>query len=182
MTTWGLLGGSFDPPHMGHLLLGSWALATGEIDRLMLTPCHIHALQKSPTAEFGDRVAMVRALASEWPGRAEVTEIESTLGAPSRTLRTLHALSADRPEAGWRLIVGQDILPESRRWHRWEEVISVAPVLVAGRAGAPGPAQEVMLPDVSSTEVRRRLAAGEDVDKLLPAAALAVIERRGLYR
>ncbi len=183
MITWGLLGGSFDPPHMGHLLLGAWALGTGTVDRLLLVPCHVHALDKTAAASFADRLALAQALAEDLdPARCEVSDVEASLGAPSRTLRTLQALSADHPGDSWRLVIGQDILAEADRWYRWSDVIALAPTLVAGRGGAPGPAQELTLPEVSSTEVRRRLAAGEDATALVPAAVRAEIAARALYR
>ena len=182
MTTWGLLGGSFDPPHMGHLLLGSWALATGEVDALLVVPCHVHALDKRATASFEDRWAMTVALCEAWPGRAEASDIERRLGDPSRTLRTLRALTNERPGDRFRLVVGQDILAETHRWHAWDEVVAAGPPLVAGRRGSPGPPQDIELPDVSSTEVRRRLAAGEDASALVPAAVARTVAARGLYR
>lgn len=185
MIRWGLMGGSFDPPHMGHLLLGAWALATGEIDRLLLAPCYLHALDKEATAPFDDRLALARALASDLdPARCDVTDIESRLGAPSRTLRTLRALKAHPDHAGgaWRLVIGQDILAESHRWHRWDEVTTLAPPLVAGRAGAPGPAQALTLPDVSSTAIRRLLAERRDATELIPSRVRAVVADRALYR
>jgi len=182
MTTWGLLGGSFDPPHMGHLLLGSWALATGSVDGLLVVPCHVHALNKRATAPFADRLAMTAALCQAWPGRAEASDIEARLGDPSRTLRTLRALGHERPGDRFRLVVGQDILAETHLWHGWDEVVEAAPPLVAGRRGAPGPSRDIALPEVSSTEVRRRLAAGEDASALLPAPVARVVAARGLYR
>ena len=183
MTRWGLLGGSFDPPHMGHLLLGAWALGTGAIDRLLLVPCHVHALDKTATASYADRLALAQALAADLdPARCAVSDVEARLGAPSRTLRTLEALTADHPGDSWRLVIGQDILAEADRWYRWDSVIALAPPLVAGREGAPGPAQDLTLPEVSSTEVRRRLAAGEDATALVPARVRDVIAARALYR
>jgi nicotinate-nucleotide adenylyltransferase len=179
----GLLGGSFDPPHMGHLLLGAWALATGEIDRLLLVPCHTHALDKTATAAFADRVALAEALAADLdPARCTVSDIEGRLGPPCRTLRTLQALTADHPGDAWRLVIGQDIVAEAHRWHRWDAVAALAPPLVAGRAAALGPPQDLTLPDVSSTEVRRRLAAGQDATAMVPGRVRTVIAERGLYR
>ena len=146
-------------------------------------PCNVHALHKTASASFADRLRLAKALAADLdPARCDVSDVEATLGAPSRTLRTLQSLALDHPGDGWRLVVGQDILAEAPLWHRWQEVAALAPPLCAGRANAPGPAQEITLPDVSSTEVRRRLAAGQDVRALVSARVRQVIAARALYR
>ncbi len=184
MSRVGLLGGTFDPPHLGHLLLGTWALATGGVDELLLVPVWVHAFGKA-AAPFGHRLTMARLLAEELAPRAVASDVEAGLGAPSRTLRTIEALARARPGDGFRLVIGEDILAECHDWHRWEEVAALAPPLVAGRAGAPRPAgarpREPCLPDVSSSEVRRRLAAGEDAAALVPAPVLDYVRRHGLY-
>ena len=184
MSRLGILGGTFDPPHMGHLMLGAWALATGEVDRLLLVPVYVHAFGKH-AAPYPERVAMVRCVAELLGPRAEVSEIEATLPAPSRTLATLQALARERPGDAFRLVVGADVLAERAAWHRWEDVIALAPPLVAGRAGTPRPEDapfaELALPEVSSTEVRRRLASGDDASALVPATVLAHLRRTGLY-
>ena len=180
MSVVGVLGGSFDPPHMGHLLLGAWALATGEIDTLLLVPVWAHAFDKK-SAPFDDRVAMAKQLAEELGPRADVTELERDLNVPSRTLRTLQALEKARPGDELRLVVGEDILAEVDAWYCWDEVAAMAPPLVAGRLGGPPDSGRLRLADVSSTEVRRRLAAGEDVSSLLPASVARYVREHGLY-
>lgn len=182
MSRIGLLGGTFDPPHMGHLLLGAWALATREVDRLLVVPVWRHALGKE-AGPFEHRLAMARLLAEELGPRSEASDLESSLGEPSRTLRTLRALAIAHPDATFRLVIGEDILAERVSWHGWEEVAALAPPLVAGRQGTrpSAPPLEPRLPDVSSTEVRRRLAAGLDVTRLVPAPVLAYAREHGLY-
>jgi len=182
VTRLGLLGGTFDPPHMGHLLLGAWALATGEVDALLLVPVWSHAFGKA-ARPFQHRLAMARRLAEELGPRAEASDLEASLGAPSRTIRTLEALGASRPEDTFRLVIGEDILSERTAWHRWEDVARLAPPLVAGRHGCKpeGSGLEPRLPGVSSTEVRARLAAGQEVARLVPAGVLDYLRQHDLY-
>jgi len=180
----GLLGGSFDPPHVGHLLLGTWALAVGELDELLLVPVWVHAFGKD-SVPFEHRLAMARLLAEELGARASASDVEAALGAPSRTLRTLEALTGARPGDTFRLVLGEDLLAESHLWHRWEDAVALAPPLVAGRAGATLPdgvdPREPRLPDVSSSDVRRRLLAGEDVSSRVPARVLDYLRQHRLY-
>lgn len=189
MTVVGLLGGSFNPPHVAHALLGLYVLETAPIDRLWLVPTWRHAFGKQ-LAAYDDRVAMCERVAAAIGPRAEVSRVEEAVakerGGESRTLYTLAHLEKHRPELTFRLVIGADILGETASWLGWDEVCRRAPPIVIGRGGVAAPAgatvSEVAMPQVSSTEVRRRLAAGEDVSDLLPASVIRYIADRGLYR
>jgi nicotinate-nucleotide adenylyltransferase len=103
----------------------------------------------------------------------------------SRTLHTLEHLAAAHPGVSFRLVIGADILAETDKWHRWDDVVALAPPIVIGRTGYALPGALVCpieMPAVSSTEIRERLARGEDVMPLLPRAVLGYIAERGLYR
>lgn len=182
MTTIGFFGGSFDPPHFGHLRLAEWSLEAGALDRLLIAPVYAHALDKRSTASFEHRVAMCE-LAFCKLERAEVSRIEAELGGVSRTLRTLQALRARHPGAKFRLVIGADILEQTHRWHRFDEIASLAPPLVAGREGyseegVHGPP----LVSIDSTTIRARLRRGEPLDDLVPSAVERYIREHGLYR
>lgn len=189
MTVVGLLGGAFNPPHVAHALVALYALETQPIDRLWLMPTWRHAFGKQ-LASFDDRVAMCELLAQALGPRVEVSRVEEEVararGGESRTLYTLEHLAATAPALSFRLVIGGDILRETAAWLAWDEVCRRAPPIVIGRGGVEAPAgaavSEVAMPAVSSTEVRRRLAAGEAVRDLLPAAVLRYIDARGLYR
>lgn len=184
MATIGLYGGSFDPPHVGHLLLGHYVLATAPVDQLLLVPVFVHAFGKG-SVSFEHRLAMAGLLADLLGDRAASSDVEARLGAPSRTIRTLRALQEIHPQDSFRLIIGQDVLSERHKWQAWDEITRLAPPIIVGRQGAEPPTQsealELQLPDVSSTEVRRRLAGGEDASKLLPRVISAYIKAEGLY-
>lgn len=189
--TVGLFGGSFNPPHVGHVLSIAYALSAGLVERVVAVPVFAHALGKS-LAPFSARVAMAR-LAFEWLPGVEVSEVEQELGSPSRTLRTIQALSAQHPEWQLRLLVGSDILGELHQWHAYAEIERLAPPLVLPRPGAPDPSRRGeaarILPDISSTEVRASLNAAAQGDskgaaelqRVVPASVLAYIREQGLY-
>ncbi len=189
MTVVGLLGGSFNPPHIAHALLGLYVLETSAIDRLWLMPTWRHAFGKD-LAPYDDRVAMCELVAAAIGPRAEVSRVEEDVarvrGGESRTLHTIEHLATTRPELTLRLVIGTDILAETASWLAWDEVCRRAPPIVIGRGGIAAPpgatVSEVTMPVVSSTEVRRRLASGEDPRDLLPASVFRYIGERGLYR
>ena len=170
----GLFGGSFNPPHVGHTMVVSWLLWTEQVEEVWLMPTYEHPFEKQ-MIPFDSRVAACRALASLFPGRVQVTEIESELTRPSYTFNSLQTLSAAHPENRFRLVVGSDILDQVHAWHRWDDIVAeYAPILLSrsGYRDVPG---SPVFPEVSSTAIRERLRAGESVNSLVPAVVLSVI-------
>ena len=204
-----VFGGSFNPPHVGHVLGVVYALSTAPIDEVLVVPVFQHPFSKH-LAPFDDRLQMCR-LALGWLRGVTISTVERELGGESRTLRTLEHLRATSPSLSLRLLVGADVLGDLPKWHRWDLIAELAPPLVLGRsgvafhdggdprapaAGAPeadvtwvGASREEptppapILPRVSSTEIRAALAAG-DVDAvrgLVPAPVIEHIVAAGLY-
>ncbi len=177
-----LFGGSFNPPHLAHEMVCLYALETGLVDRVLMVPTFRHAFDKE-LVSFEDRFEMCRRAAALFGDRVEVSRIEEELGGESRTLRTLERLAADRPQARWRLVIGADILAETDSWYRWEDVVALAPPIVVGRGGYRNDtACRIIMPDFSSTEVRARLARGDDAVGLVSRSVMDYIAERGLYR
>lgn len=175
-------GGSFDPPHVAHVMATLWVLATTDVEKVLVVPTFQHPLDKRSHAEFDDRVRMCE-LAFADVRRVEISRIEEELGGPSRTLHTLEELKRRMPDRELRLLLGTDLLPETPRWHRFDRVAELAPPIMVGRAGHESPPGVVVeLPDISSTDVRERLVRGEDVTGLVPRAVIAYAAERGLYR
>ncbi len=178
-----VFGGSFDPPHVAHVLAVAYLISTQEPDRVLVVPCLRHPLGKELTP-FHQRLTMCER-AMGWLPRTEISRVEEDLGGESKTLRTLEHLRALHPDWRMRLVVGADILPEGDRWHAFDRIIELAPLLVLGRAGfeAEGVSQ-ALLPDVSSTAVRDAIRGGHvaRIESLVPRAVLSYIEANGLYR
>jgi nicotinate-nucleotide adenylyltransferase len=160
-------GGSFNPPHVGHALVASWALWTGAADRVVLLPTYRHAFDKA-LAPWDERLRLCEALACALGASVSVSRIEADLPVPSYTIDSLDALRAETG-ARLRLLIGADVLPTVSAWKRWDRIEQEYAPIVVGRAGYANPADSVVFPDVSSTEVRERLRAGRSVAHLVPA-------------
>lgn len=173
-------GGSFDPPHVAHTLVCAYVLAAHDVERVLVVPTRSHPFDK-PLAPFDHRLRMCE-LAFADLRRVELSDIERTLPEPSLTLRTLQALQARRPGTQLRLVMGSDLLAETASWHAFEEVAALAPPLIVGRAGYAPKDDSPLLPEVSSTEVRRRLRAGLPTCGLLGPSVSAYAREHALYR
>jgi nicotinate-nucleotide adenylyltransferase len=179
MSTMAVFGGSFDPPHVGHVLAASWVLATAEVDGLWIVPTLEHAFGKRLTP-FPHRRRMAE-LAFAGLRRVEVSAIEAELGGASYTVRTLEELARRHPGVSLRLMIGSDLVDQVPRWKEGARLPGLAPLLVVGRGGHDD-GRELAMPEVSSTEVRERLRAGKSVDGLVPKSVIDYIARHGLYR
>lgn len=175
-------GGSFDPPHLGHVLSVAWALSAADVDAAWVIPTWNHAFEKEHSASFEQRVVMCELAFAPFRDVA-VSDVERRLGGVSRTLQTLEALRAEHPDASFRLLVGADVLPTTDRWHRWDEVTRLAPPLIIGREGYPAPEGcPISIPNVSSTDTRAALEGEGDLYGLLPRTVIEYIRVNGLYK
>jgi nicotinate-nucleotide adenylyltransferase len=177
-----LLGGSFNPPHVAHLMVAQWALATQPVDQVWLLPSFVHPFGKE-LAPFADRVRMCELAARSLRG-AFVCAAEAELeGDPlvGKTVRTLEHLVAKHPDHRFSLLVGADVLRDTEKWYRWDRVRELAGVIVVGREGYPPVEGSPAFPAISSSAVRERLARGEDVAGLVPRRVLELVRSRGLY-
>ncbi len=176
-----LYGGSFDPPHLGHVLAVAWALSAADIDEVWVIPTWKHAFGKEHGADFETRMTMCELAFAPFRG-VRILDIERDLGGVSRTLETLNALQAERPDVRFRLMIGADLLQTIDRWHRWDDIAKIAPPLVVGREGYPKPEGcGIAIPNVSSTDVRNALDHQRDLRDLVPSAVVEHIRAHGLY-
>lgn len=176
----GFFGGSFNPPHVSHVLAVSYVLATQPVDRVLVVPCFDHPLGKE-LAPFAHRRAMCERAFAHLRD-VEVSSVEQEMGETSRTLYTLQALKAAHPDWSLRLVIGADILHETDRWFGWPDIVKLAPPIVLGRLGHVHPdAPLPVVPQVSSTEVRDHLARGLDVDHVVPRGVSAYAREHHLY-
>lgn len=172
-------GGSFDPPHVSHVLAAAYVLATASVDSVLVVPTFDHPLGKRAGASFEHRVKMCEIAFADL-ARVEVSRIEGELGGQSRTVRTLETLTAKHPNKRFRLMIGADLLSELDRWYQRERIEALAPLLVVGRTGYDG-AFDVQLPEISSTAIRERLRARGGADAWVPRDVLRYIGEHGLY-
>jgi nicotinate-nucleotide adenylyltransferase len=192
----GILGGTFDPPHNGHLAAARAAIASLRLDRLLLVVAN-DPWQKSGRREISDsedRLALTEALAEGIPG-AEVSRLEIDRGGPSYSVVTAEEIKGRAAQAGHPppelfLVVGADLVPELESWERSRDLRRLVTLAVVTRPNTPGRAVPegwrvawVVGPavDLSSSAVRKRLRAGQSVEGLVPEVVIRCMERRGLY-
>ena len=193
----GALGGTFDPIHRAHLHLADAAAAALQLDRLLLIPAGDPWMKRDrDVTDARHRYAMVEAVVRERGGGLEALDIELRRSGPTYTIDTLRELRAAGASQLWWLL-GADALQGLPRWHQAAELLTLARIAVASRPGAelerhqldqlvPGLGRWVdwipMPPvDLSASDLRRRIAAGEDVSADIPPAALDYIRRHNLY-
>ncbi len=177
----GLLGGSFNPPHLGHAMIALAVYATEELDHLWVIPTASHAFGKD-LVPFDDRVRMCHLAFRHFAGGAAVLDLEKRLPAPSYTVTLLRVLHALRPGIRPVWIAGSDILQDLPKWKEPEEVQRLARLVVVPRRGYEAGAKlGIDLPLLSSTDVRTLFREGRDISGLIDREVLTLIERRGLY-
>jgi len=193
----GILGGTFNPPHLGHLVCAQEAYRELGLDRVMLIPARIpphKPVEHEPGPEH--RLALCR-LAVADDDRFVVSELELGRDGPSYTVDTLEQLSTEQPTRELFLIVGGDIAVGLPQWHRAERVLELAGLAIAkrretartsvvralGTIGGEQRAHFFSMPrvDISSTMVRRRVRAGQPIRYLVPDRVRDYIEDRALY-
>lgn len=193
----GILGGTFNPPHLGHLICAQEAHRELGLDRVLMIPARIpphKPVEHEPGAEH--RLELCR-LAIEGDERFEASALELSRGGPSYTVDTLSELTANDPQSELYLIVGGDIAAGLDRWREPARVLELATVAVAKRRGTarssvdaaleslPGGerAQFFSMPriGVSSTVVRRRVRSGQPIRYLVPDAVAGYIAEHRLY-
>lgn len=209
----GVMGGMFDPVHLGHLQAARVARQVCGLQRVLLVPCGNPVHRGAAITAATQRCAMLSLAIAAEPG-LELDTRECDSAAPSRSVVTLQSLHRERPDETLCFILGVDAFLALASWYRWRELFDLAHLIVITRpgydlsgAGAEPAIQhelrqrrcasaaaladtqagrifvlEAATPQLSSSEVRARLAAGMSVAQLLPAAVADYIETHQLYR
>jgi len=189
----GIFGGSFDPIHSGHAIIAQHIIGSGAIDRLWLMVSPLNPLKEGRPrlVSDADRLRMVEMVSRPMQG-VETTAFEFTLPRPSYTIDTLNALQAKFPDDEFYLIIGADNWEVFDKWRNSDEILAKYHVLVYPRLG-----HEVNIPaelgervqlvdapiiELSSTEIRNRLAHGKSVRYYVPDEVLNYIRHHNLYR
>ncbi|WP_234413885.1 nicotinate-nucleotide adenylyltransferase [Ideonella sp. A 288] len=190
----GVLGGSFDPPHLAHLALAHVALDTLQLDELRWLPARA-PWQKAgrDMAQANDREAMVAAMIADEP-RFVLDPRELHRDGPTYTIDTVRELCADEPDADWFLVIGQDQYGRFDTWRDWRELLSRLTLAVAAREGqrpqappavASMPHRVVMLElpriDIAASDIRVRRAAGGEIVSLVGEPVARYIDSHALY-
>lgn len=181
--TVGILGGSFNPVHNGHIAVAKAVIKAGMADEVWLTLSPLNPLKanSSELAPDHDRLEMLR-LATEGVNGLRVCDIELSMPRPSYTINTLNELSRIHPGIRFRLLIGADNMQIFNRWRAHDEIAERFSPIVYPR---PGYKCEGCLDmdefDISSTEIRRMLKDGENVNNLMPEKVVNYIRRHSLY-
>ena len=191
-----MFGGTFDPPHIGHLALAEWARGRLQLDKVLFVPAGRPPHKPGPRLSSAEhRLAMTR-LAVRGNPAFEVSTIELESGGPSYTVDTLGRLRERYEGAWWFLLLGSDSLEEFPTWREPQTILKLATLAVVQRPSARATPATPTLPggfrgrvigvgnpllDVSSTMVRRRARAGLSIRYLVPEPVAAYIVRHRLY-
>jgi nicotinate-nucleotide adenylyltransferase len=210
MKTIGIFGGTFDPIHFGHLRTAFELLQALRLSEMRFMPAGNPPHRETTVATAEERLAMVQAATQGQPGFV-VDDREIRRAGLSYSVDTMRTLRADFPESSLCLIVGMDAFLGLPKWHQWRELLELSHLVVAHRPGwrAPsmGPLGELLVDrgtgrigdlhearagciyihavtqlEISSTEVRKLIAAGRDPRYLMPDAVREIIEQTGCYR
>lgn len=192
-----VLGGTFDPFHLGHLAVAEQARLALLADECWIVPAAVPPLRDAARARYEDRLAVCAAALA---GRKDLRAVDSERdrGGVSYTFDVMERLAAAHPDAELWTVIGADAVRRLPEWDRAADLVATGRFCIVNRSGAPRIAWaeavelglppertrlvEIDSPDISATEVRRRVAAGEEVASLVGEAAARVIEERGLYR
>jgi nicotinate-nucleotide adenylyltransferase len=183
----GLLGGSFDPIHNGHLSTAQSLFQQLDLTQIRFVVAREQPLKQGHSAPADHRARMVELAIADHPAFA-LEPIELTRPGPSYTVDTLRALREREPGVPWMVLLGSDAARDLDRWREAAEVARLAQVVVFGRAGEPVPASPLVsgtatVPPVpiSATEVRKRVREGLPIDHLVPPSVARYIRQNRLY-
>ena len=185
----GILGGTFDPAHIGHLILASCAQDQLRTDEFILIPNSRSPLKTGePVAPFADRLEMLRLALGETK-RMTGSDVEGIRGGVSYMVDTLRTLSDMYPGAQLHLVLGSDSVRDLPLWKDSSTILHLASLAVVDREGltptdVPHGASTIQMPriDISASRIRSLVASGKSIDFLTPAPVVSYIERFGLYR
>lgn len=196
----GIMGGTFNPIHNGHLMLAREALRQFQLDEVLFMPCGVPYMKLNQTVESGQTRAEMTALAIQDDPRFFLSTIELEQPGSTYTYQTLERLNSEHPDTEYFFIVGADSLLHMTDWKCPERIFASCCVLAALRGDITGAEMEAQIHmmqrnygadirllripyiNISSSGIRRRVAAGESIESDVPPSVKTYIEKRGLYR
>ncbi len=192
----GIMGGTFDPIHHGHLLTAEEAAVQFALDEVVFVPTGQPWMKEGREVSATEHRYLMTVIATASNPRFSVSRVEIDRDGPTYTVETLHALQEEHPDAELFFVTGADAMLEILHWKDPEEVLSLAHVIAATRPGydlarfeaeasSHHPNVSVMnIPAlaISSTDIRQRVRAGRPIRYLVPEGVKSYIEKAGLYR
>lgn len=180
-----IFGGSFNPPHFVHQVICLWALEVLQAERVIIVPAYKHIFNKQ-LAPFRHRLTMCQDMASNLSNKCIVSDIEKYLPSPSTTYDLLKYYSI--PKVKLATIIGSELIEDLTKWYKWEEIPNLAKVVIANRTGfskgtPPFNVEEypIQIPSTSSSEVRKKIAAKQSIDGMVPFKIKDYIIKNKLY-
>jgi nicotinate-nucleotide adenylyltransferase len=181
----GILGGTFDPAHNAHLAIASAALSALGLQQVLWLPTGAPAYRPAPVATAAHRLAMLK-LATAGEPRYAVDERELQPGASGFTFDSLSSLHENFSGKSLILLMGADQYAKRETWHRWKDLEKLCEIAVFARPGWNVNEKTKTIPmtplPISASDIRSRIARGEDVSAMLPPPVLGYIREKGLYR
>ena len=187
----GILGGTFDPIHNGHLYIAEHITQHISLNKMLFIPCHQSPHKLPPIANTHDRSVMVQ-LAIKTHPLFEFSDIELNRPAPSYMIDTLRLLKKKYPDESLNLIIGSDAYAHFTKWHDWQHILEYAQLTIVNRATDHLTSSDremsqlirfLDIPpcDISSTDIRARMARGDSIAGLVPKAVEDYILEKKLY-
>lgn len=190
----GLMGGTFDPVHIGHMLMAQYACEAAELDEVWFMPTNVPPhKEEAPGADARQRLAMAE-LAVDGHPRFRTTDVELRKGGISYSIDTVKLLIAQYPECRFYYIIGADMVRYLPKWYKIEELAKLVTFVGLGRPGYEHETErlpawlraavrkaDMPLIELSSTDIRRRRAEGKSVRYMVPDRVNDYIEGNGLY-
>ena len=187
MKRFGLLGGTFDPVHIGHLAAASEVFYALGLDAVLVVPANAQPLKPAPIASGKDRLAMCEAAVADDP-RFRVSDVDLRRGGATYSVDTVSDLRKEYPGADFFFITGSDALASVQRWKDYETLVTLVTFVGVTRPGhsleqldAPHVLVETPALAVSSTDVRDRVRAGAPIRYLVPDAVAHYVDQHQLY-
>lgn len=181
----GLLGGTFDPPHLGHLIVAECARVELDLDEVRLVVAG-DPWMKAPNATAAERAALVEIAVQGSDGLvADLTEVQRT--GPTHSIDTVEQLSQQEPDVAWTLLIGADLVDQLDQWHRHEDLRAAVDIVVMSRPDAPTLVDSGLrhlatpLIGISSSDVRERYRTRRATRHLVPIPVDRHIRDLGMY-
>ncbi|MFF2908978.1 nicotinate-nucleotide adenylyltransferase [Paenibacillus sp. NPDC057934] len=189
----GIMGGTFDPPHIGHMLAAESARDTYGLDEVWFMPSHIPPHKHEAGVSGEDRLAMVQEAVKDHPS-FRTLDLEVLRGGVSYTIDTIRELQSEHPKSEFYFIIGADMVQYLPKWQSIDELVQRLTFIGVGRPGTPldlealpehiaGRVTLADMPqvDISSTMLRQRAAEGRSIRYMVPDGVYEYVQRGGLY-